>query len=50
MRTKQKGIGCFLLLALIFGTVPVPSLSAAKKVSLSNRKVTITKGTKRRSR
>ena len=45
MRTKQKGIVCFLSLVLILGMLPAPGVSAAKKVSLSSRKITITKGT-----
>ena len=47
MRTKQKGIVCFLSLVLILGTVSAPGVSAAKRVSLSNRKITITKGTRK---
>ena len=44
MRTKRKLIVCFLSFALILGMIPSASVSAAKKISLSSKKITITKG------
>lgn len=45
MKTNRKLIVCFLSFAVLLGTIPTTSVSAAKKVSLSSKKITITKGT-----
>lgn len=44
MRTKRKLIVRFLSFALVLGMIPTACVSAAKKVSLSNKKISITKG------
>ena len=44
MRTKSKLIVCFLCFALVLGMIPTASISAAKKVSLNCKKMTIAKG------
>ena len=44
MKTKQKLIAYFLSFALILGMISTVNVSAAKKISLSNKKITITKG------
>lgn len=43
MRTKRKLLVCFLSFALVLGIIPATSVSAAKKVSLNNKKITIEK-------
>ena len=42
--TKNKLIVCCLSLALLFGMFPIKEMAAAKKVSLSSKKITIQKG------
>lgn len=44
MRTKKQLIICGLSFALIIGMIPTAEVLAAKKVSLSTKKMTITKG------
>ena len=44
MKTNRKLIVCFLSFALLLGTISTTSVSAAKKVSLSSKKIAITKG------
>ena len=44
MRTKHKLIAYFLAFALLLGMISTVNVSAAKKISLSNKKITITKG------
>ena len=44
MRTKKQLIACLLSFALLFGMIPASNVSAAKKVSLSAKKLTVTKG------
>lgn len=45
MKAKQKGIAYFLsIFVLVLGMIFTIDVSAAKKVSLSNKKITITKG------
>lgn len=44
MRARQKWMPCFLLFGLILGMFPSMSISAAKGVRLSSKKITITKG------
>lgn len=44
MRTKKQLIACGLSLALLLGMIPANEVSAAKKVKLSTRKLTVTKG------
>ena len=44
MRIKRKLIVCFLSFALILGMIPTASVSAAKKISLNNKKISIKTG------
>ena len=44
MRTKKQRIACLLSFALLFGMIPASNVSAAKKVSLSAKRLTVTKG------
>lgn len=44
MRTKKQLIACGLSFALLLGMIPVNEVSAAKKVNLSTKKLTVTKG------
>lgn len=44
MRTKKQLIACGLSLALLFGMIPGNEVLAAKKVNLSTKKLTVTKG------
>lgn len=44
MKTNQKIVILLLAFALILGMIPANQVSAAKKVSLSSKKVTVTKG------
>lgn len=44
MRTKKQLIACGLSIALLLGMIPNTEVSAAKKVSLSTKKLTVTKG------
>ena len=44
MKTKHKLMAYFLSFALILGMISTVNVSAAKKISLSNKKITITKG------
>ena len=44
MKTKQKLMAYFLSFALLLGMISTVNVSAAKKISLSNKKITITKG------
>ena len=44
MKTKQKLMAYFLSFALILGMISTANVSAAKKIRLSNKKITITKG------
>ena len=44
MKTKQKLMAYFLSFALLLGMISTVNISAAKKISLSNKKITITKG------
>ena len=44
MRTKNQLIACGLSLALLLGMIPANEVLAAKKVSLSTKKLTVTKG------
>ena len=44
MRRKKQLTACLLAFALLLGMIPASEVSAAKKVSLSNKKLTVTKG------
>lgn len=44
MRTKKQMTACLLSFALLLGMIPASEVSAAKKVSLSTKKLTVTKG------
>lgn len=44
MKTKKQLMACTLSFALLLGMIPIAEVSAAKKVSLSTKKLTITKG------
>ena len=44
MRRKKQLTACLLSFALLLGMIPASEVSAAKKVSLSNKKLTVTKG------
>lgn len=44
MRTKKQLTVCLLSFALLLGLIPTAEVSAAKKVSLSSKKITVTKG------
>lgn len=44
MRTKKQLIACGLALALLLGMIPANEVLAVKKVSLSTKKLTVTKG------
>lgn len=44
MKTKKQLMACTLSFALLLGMIPTAEVSAAKKVSLSTKKLTITKG------
>ena len=44
MRTKKQLMVCMLSFALLLGLIPTAEVSAAKKVSLSSKKITVTKG------
>lgn len=42
MRRKKQLTACLLAFALLLGMIPASEVSAAKKVSLSNKKLTVT--------
>ena len=44
MRRKKQMTACLLSFALLLGLIPANEVSAAKKVSLSTKKLTVTKG------
>lgn len=44
MRTKKQLTACLLFFALLIGMIPTAEVSAAKKVSLNSKKITVTKG------
>ena len=44
MRRKKQLTACLLAFALLLGMIPASEVSAAKKVSLSTKKLTVTKG------
>ena len=44
MRRKKQMTACLLSFALLLGMIPANEVSAAKKVSLSTKKLTVTKG------
>ena len=44
MRRKKQLTACLLSFALLLGMIPASEVSAAKKVSLSTKKLTVTKG------
>ena len=44
MKTKQKLMAYFLSFVLLLGMISTVNVSATKKISLSNKKITITKG------
>ena len=44
MRRKKQMTACLLSFALLLGMIPASEVSAAKKVSLSTKKLTVTKG------
>ena len=44
MRTKKQLIACGLSFALLLAMIPANEVSAAKKVNLSTKKLTVTKG------
>ena len=44
MKTKKKLMVYFLSSALLLGMIPSNKIAAAKKVSLSSTKITVTKG------
>lgn len=44
MRTKKQLTVCLLSFALLLGLIPTAEVSAVKKVSLSSKKITVTKG------
>ena len=44
MKTKKQLTACLLSFALLLGLIPTAEVSAAKKVSLSSKKITVTKG------
>lgn len=44
MKSKKQLTVCLLSFALLLGVIPTAEVSAAKKVSLSSKKITVTKG------
>lgn len=41
MRTKKQLTACLLSFALLLGMIPTAEVSAAKKISLSGKKITV---------
>lgn len=44
MKARKQLVACVLSFALLFGMIPTEKVSAAKKTSLSTKKLTVTKG------